>query len=590
MADLTPPACATAVAAVAVGGSTPSQPAPSQPAQTQPSTTQPSSGGGGKHSSSGHPSSHSGQPQHHSGSKHPAGQGNGNPQAQTQRSRKRAKKHAQSNAGSGSGSGAQATPTFFSALPGPTSVTGVPNFVIDKFDIPIFLLPIYQAAGIQYGVRWEVLAAINEIETDYGRNLNVSSAGAEGWMQFMPSTWKTWGVDANRDKQARPLQPGRRDLRRRALPQGGRRARRDLRKAIFAYNHADWYVDTVMLRARVFAAYPPDFVGSLTGLTEARFPVAARAKYADAITKPTTKNVKAGPTPRTSSSSTPTRRSIDIFAKQGSPVVAANDGIVKRSAARARAAATWFSRTCTATATRTRSSARSAGLPGAEAAVAAGQDLGPGRRRQRRAAEGPDAELPRLRRHAAAACSAAHEAAPETPAGTRQAGDAPGALAPPPRRSPTRRACSRTRSARSRAQAGGLEQVFDRQTAAATARPSTATSRGVIRLSRKDATLKPLEAAARASIGGHDPRPYRRPTPKASRAHAPSRSSRPARARRNIDPKPILDGWKLLASTNIYGASGKDALYGDSASSSIGQVLLLPEGSAPAAASCTTRG
>ena len=66
----------------------------------------------------------------------------------------------------------------------------MPNFVIRKFRVPMFLLPIYQAAGIQYGVRWEVLAAINEIETDYGRNLNVSSAGALGWMQFIPSTWQ----------------------------------------------------------------------------------------------------------------------------------------------------------------------------------------------------------------------------------------------------------------------------------------------------------------------------------------------------------------------------------------------------------------
>ena len=39
-------------------------------------------------------------------------------------------------------------------------------------------------------MRWEILAAINEIETDYGRNLNVSSAGAVGWMQFMPATWQ----------------------------------------------------------------------------------------------------------------------------------------------------------------------------------------------------------------------------------------------------------------------------------------------------------------------------------------------------------------------------------------------------------------
>src|SRR3954451_16665982 len=89
-----------------------------------------------------------------------------------------------------------ADPTFSLALPGPAPI-GVPNFFIEKFRIPPFLLPIYQAAGIEYGVRWEVLAAINEIETDYGRNLNVSTAGAVGWMQFLPSTWKKWGVDAN---------------------------------------------------------------------------------------------------------------------------------------------------------------------------------------------------------------------------------------------------------------------------------------------------------------------------------------------------------------------------------------------------------
>ena len=78
----------------------------------------------------------------------------------------------------------------------------------------------------QYGVRWEVLAAINEIETDYGRNLNVSSAGALGWMQFMPATWKQYGVDANRRRRQGPVQPGRRDLRRRALPARRRRRHR----------------------------------------------------------------------------------------------------------------------------------------------------------------------------------------------------------------------------------------------------------------------------------------------------------------------------------------------------------------------------
>src|SRR5215213_599720 len=98
-------------------------------------------------------------------------------------------------------------PGFTDVLPGPSTATGVPNFIIRKFRVPPFLLSIYQAAGIEYGVRWEVLAAINEIETDYGRNLNVSSAGALGWMQFMPSTWKMYGVDANKDGRKDPYNP-----------------------------------------------------------------------------------------------------------------------------------------------------------------------------------------------------------------------------------------------------------------------------------------------------------------------------------------------------------------------------------------------
>ena len=131
----------------------------------------------------------------------------------------------------------------------------MPNFFIDKFRIPPFLLPIYQAAGIQYGVRWEVLAAINEIETDYGRNLNVSSAGALGWMQFMPATWDAYGVDANRDGLKDPFNPVDAIFAAaRYLRAAG--AETDLRRAIFAYNHADWYVDSVLMRARVIGGLP----------------------------------------------------------------------------------------------------------------------------------------------------------------------------------------------------------------------------------------------------------------------------------------------------------------------------------------------
>ena len=82
---------------------------------------------------------------------------------------------------------------------------GVPNFFIDSFRIPPFLLPIYQAAGIQYNVPWQVLAAINEIETDYGRNLSVSTAGAVGWMQFLPVDVEALGRGRQRRWGRRPL-------------------------------------------------------------------------------------------------------------------------------------------------------------------------------------------------------------------------------------------------------------------------------------------------------------------------------------------------------------------------------------------------
>ena len=145
-------------------------------------------------------------------------------------------------------------PTFSFALPGPAPV-GVPNFFIDSFRIPPFLLPIYQAAGIQYDVPWQVLAGINEIETDYGRNLSVSSAGAVGWMQFMPATWKTWGVDANGDGVRDPYNPVDAIFAAaRYLSAAG--ASKNISQAIFAYNHAGWYVQSVLLRAKLIGGVP----------------------------------------------------------------------------------------------------------------------------------------------------------------------------------------------------------------------------------------------------------------------------------------------------------------------------------------------
>src|SRR3954452_17258291 len=214
------------------------------------------------------------------------------------------------------------------ALPGPTPI-GVPNFFIEKFRIPPFLLPIYQAAGIQYGVRWEVLAAINEIETDYGRNLNVSSAGAVGWMQFMPATWKRYGTDANSDGRRDPFNPVDAIFAAaRYLKAAG--ADKDIRKAIFSYNHADWYVDSVMLRAKLIGGLPGTLVGSLTGLTQGHFPVHARARYADDVSeRQANKRYKPGQNAAQVVDANVRRRSINIFSRKGAPVIAVQDGEVK---------------------------------------------------------------------------------------------------------------------------------------------------------------------------------------------------------------------------------------------------------------------
>jgi hypothetical protein len=117
--------------------------------------------------------------------------------------------------------------------------------------IPATLMPIFVAAGQRYGVPWSVLAAINKVETDFGRNLNVSSAGAIGWMQFMPDTWERYGVDGDRDGHKDPYNPT--DAIAAAanyLAASG--AQRDLRGAIFAYNHAAWYVQEVLSLARSY--------------------------------------------------------------------------------------------------------------------------------------------------------------------------------------------------------------------------------------------------------------------------------------------------------------------------------------------------
>ena len=110
---------------------------------------------------------------------------------------------------------------------------------------------IWRRAGGAFGIPWQLLGAINKVESNFGLNMGPSSAGAVGWMQFMPSTWLRWGTDADGDGVADPWDPEDAiySAARYLAAAGGTT---DVARAVFAYNHAQWYVDEVLSLARVF--------------------------------------------------------------------------------------------------------------------------------------------------------------------------------------------------------------------------------------------------------------------------------------------------------------------------------------------------
>jgi hypothetical protein len=109
----------------------------------------------------------------------------------------------------------------------------------DVGEIPAEQLPVIRAAAASCGLPWQVLAAVAKVESDFGRNMATSSAGAIGYGQFLPSSWAAYG-DGGDPYDYRDALPA---MARYLCDHG---APADLRRALFAYNHAEWYVNLVL--------------------------------------------------------------------------------------------------------------------------------------------------------------------------------------------------------------------------------------------------------------------------------------------------------------------------------------------------------
>jgi len=474
-----------------------------------------------------------------------------------------------------------ANPTLSLAVPGAAPV-GVPDFFIDKFRIPPFLLPIYQAAGTQYQVPWQVLAAINEIETDYGRDLSVSSAGAMGWMQFLPVEWKQWGVDATGTGVKDPFNPADAIFAAaRYLHAAG--ASKSLPGAIFAYNHASWYVQSVLLRAKLIGGVPPNLLGAITGLTEGHFPVHARARYADDLTQQRAQQSFA----RTHNVAMPVgpnlhRTGINIYSRAGAAVIAVQDAKVVGLGSSRRLGHYLKLRDAygnTYTYGQLKSIVRTYPVPKpqTESQAQVARDLAVRTPHPDAAPSGPAT----AGGHQAPAAPPA--AAPVTPT------PAPAVSSPTPADAGSLAQQALAHASPFGAPVGTPGTVtalpgFPATTATGGAAPSAAVAdqglapsksldayfADVYLPKRSDVVLRPLKVGSKVIAGtilGRMGAVTPHVAPHLLFQVRPAGTGSPL-----IDPKPVLDGWVLLERTSIYRAKGKNPFL--SAAPSIGQVLL----------------
>jgi hypothetical protein len=312
----------------------------------------------------------------------------------------------------------------------------------------------------------------------------------------------------------------------------------------------------VILRARYIGGLPADLVGSLSGLTQGRFPVQAKASYAKDVRRTAADD---GSNPAYVVESSDRRNGIKIFSKKGAPVVAVNDGrIVKTGHSRRLGNFVTlqdvYGNTYTYGHLKSVVESYPTPKPRAVDEKAVRREL----------------KLP------------VPDAAPKTPASATTKADL---KARKQAKSKQRKPAKKRQTARgdvtptkerlfanpdrpNAAAAGGEEQKY------ALSEDFGAYLNRVFGLDRSDVDMKPLKRGARVTAGTVLGR-----IGKISKRTAPHLlfEIRPAgRGAPRIDPKPILDGWKLLESTAIYRAANRNPFHGkDAQTPSIGQILLM---------------
>jgi Peptidase family M23 len=351
-------------------------------------------------------------------------------------------------------------------------------------------------------------------------------------------------------------------------------ASHNLWNAIYAYNHAGWYVDSVLLRARLIGGMPSRLVGALTGLVEGDFPVDAPAKYADgSVVKLAHTRVKSANAAETISS-TQGATFTNIFAKQGSPVIAVNDGKVVKvgdskqfghyvelqdsngnvyTYAQLGQVSQWYPVPKNVKVT-AKEIAHQLSLPGPKptgSATAGTQSTAP---------------VPSVSKATKEAAKSSPMSLPVTPAPASSNTVQTSIPAPMVKE----RLFADPNNPASYA-AGGKLQI---QSAAPSISNFQNYFSDALHLSKGQYTLERLKAGSTVVAGTILGRIGAGTPAMASHLHFMIRPA--GKKAPYIDPKPILDGWKLLQATSVYRAAGINPFYGKNAKNpTIGQVLLM---------------